>query len=100
MVSRTPCVDQGFADMDEFHVTVNNVLIQYLEHIDAGSIMGNLNDLLPKFGDEQIRDSYWKTGILEPEPPRFIANRLLTVLMIPPEHRERIQPVLMEIQKV
>ena len=100
MVSRAHCSDSGFADMDEFLVAVNNVLMQYLEHIDAGSIMGNMNDLLPVFADEKHRDSYWKTGHLNLSSGRFIKNQPLTMLMVPPEHRERIQTVLRDIEKV
>lgn len=100
MGSRSHCGNNGYADMDEFHLTVNNVLMQYLEHIDAGSIMGNLNDLLPRFADEQNRDVYWKTGRLAGDPSLFIENRPLTILMIPPEHRGRMTPLLQDIQKV
>lgn len=100
MVSRSHCENSGYADMDDFHVTLNNVLMQYLEHIDAGSLMGNLNDLLPLFADEHIRDTYWKTGCLEGDSNRLIENQPLTVLMAPPEHRERIMPILQDIQKV
>lgn len=94
MTSRQHCGQSGFADMDEFLVTVNNVFMQYLEHLDQQSVTANLSDLLPALDSETPED------ILNLQNPMALKNQPLTVLMVPPEHRERIRPIIAELQTI
>lgn len=100
MVSQTPCGSYGEADMDDYLFTLNNVFMQILEHMDQGGAFSNLLDLLPHLADEKNLDHYLKQGVHPDLPPSFLANQPLGILMVPPEHRERIRPVLEALQEL
>jgi len=82
MVSRTDCAATGEAHMPDYVLTVNNALIQYIEALDETGVQGNLIDVL------MCSLSPRRPG------PRVIRNHPLSVLMVPPEHRQRIRPLL------
>lgn len=98
MVSSENCAMSGMADMDEFLVTVNNVFMQYLEHIDQGSTSANISDMLLALEDPKVRDAYRMSGTLDNEGSSgFLKNQEITILMVPPEYRERINDILSEL---
>jgi len=99
MVSARNCGQTGFADMDPFILTVNDVFLQHLEHIDAQGFTGNFADVMQFFNSEENRKNY-VTGQLGPAPQGLVANQPVFVLMIPPEHRERIQPLMAQIRSI
>ncbi len=99
MVSASNCGQTGFADMDPFVLTVNNVFLQYLEHIDAQGYTGNLADVMQFLDSDENRQNY-AVGRLGTAPAGLVANQPVFVLMIPPEHRERIQTLLMRIRSI
>lgn len=92
-VSTVRCGSAGHAEVPPFVVTVNNVFLQYIEHIDAGGGTGNLTDLLTCFESERVRTAY-REGTLRPLPEPLVVNRPVPALMIPPRHRARIRPIL------
>ena len=98
MVSSENCGPTGEAVMDEFLVTLNNVLMQYLEHMDHENTSANMNDMLMCLAGDNNLEHYRKTGRLESPPGSFLPNLKLTMLMVPPEYRERIMPVLSSLQ--
>ncbi len=87
MVSRQKCESSGFADMDEFIISLNNVFMQYIEHIDIGGNYGNLSDLLITLGAEGCCDT-------------LLTNTNVEMLMVPPEHQERIKAVITVLQRI
>jgi hypothetical protein len=97
MVSSAHCGISGFADMDEFLVTVNNVFMQYLEHMDQGGMTANMTDMILAFSEEGVMERYRETGELEDAPAFFLRNRPVSILMIPPEHRKKMEPILAEL---
>lgn len=99
MVSAKNCGETGFADMDPFILTVNDVFLQHLEHIDAQGYTGNFADVMQFMESDENRQNY-AAGQLGATPDGLVANQPVFVLMIPPEHRERIQPVLMQIRSI
>jgi hypothetical protein len=99
MVSARNCGQTGFADMDPFILTVNDVFLQHLEHIDAQGYTGNFADVMQFLGAEDNRKNYI-AGRLGTPPAGLVANQPVFVLMIPPEHRERIQPLLKQIRSI
>ncbi len=99
MSSRRVCGETGFADTDDFTLTVNNVMLQYLEHVDADGFSGNLIDMMLYFSSESGRTAY-EAGQTGTPGPWAIPNLPLQVLMVPPEHRERIGPILSAIQNI
>ncbi len=99
MVSAQNCGKTGFADMDPFILTVNDVFMQHIEHIDAKGYTGNFVDVLSFLESEENRNAYID-GRLPAPPAGLVANQPVFVLMIPPEHRERIQPLLKKIRGI
>lgn len=90
MMSKSRCADSGVAEMDEYAVTLNNVFMQYIEHIDIGGCFGNLSDILLFTGN----------GEKETEEGRFIENQGVEMLMVPPEHQGKIRAVIQELQQI
>jgi Fe-S-cluster containining protein len=81
MVSQSDCGKTGEANMPDFALTVNNVFLQYIEALDEAGVQGNLIDVLLFAASP------------EADPP-VIRNHPLSVLMVPPEHRHRIRPLM------
>jgi Fe-S-cluster containining protein len=99
MVSKQNCKETGYADMDPLVLTVNNVYLQYIEHIDANGFTGNLADILSFLAVKASRCEYGKDNLKSP-PDRLIGNRPIKVLMIPPEHRLQLKPVLSRLNSI
>lgn len=99
MMSARNCGETGIADMDPLILTVNDVFLQHLEHIDAQGYTGNFVDVMNFLASAENRAGYTDSR-LGPAPPGLVANQPLFVLMIPPEHRQRIQPLLAQIRSI
>ncbi len=89
MISEHDCRGHGHAQVRPFWLTVNDVFLQYIEHIDAGGYFGNLTDIL----------LYLEPGEAGPESraaheKRLLVNRPVRALMVPPKHRQRIYPIV------
>ena len=95
-VSKHSCSGKGYADVDGFILTVNNVFMQYIEHIDSQGCSGNFIDVLLYFESSEARRNY-SEGLLNCAKNNLISNRSIPALMIPPEHRFKIQPILQAI---
>ena len=98
-VSRKNCAETGYADIDDFTASVNTVFMQTIEHLDADGCTGNLIDVLQIMAHEQNRQAY-ADGRLSCEPNGLIVNWELKVLMIPPEHRSNMEPILQELRQI
>jgi Fe-S-cluster containining protein len=98
-VSRKNCAERGYADIDEFTASVNTVFLQTIEHLDADGCSGNLIDVLQVMASEDNRRAYAKDQ-LKCETNGLIVNWSLKVLMIPPEHRTRMEPILQELRNI
>lgn len=92
-ISKHDCSEKGYADVDAFVVTVNTIFLQYIEHIDAQGFSGNLTDILVFMETEKNRHAYKTDRLINPEAG-FIANQPTNVLMVPPEHRIKVKPIL------
>ena len=93
MVSSRNCRITGYATMDPFILSVNNVLMQFVEHVDQGGLTGNLTDVLLYLSEKENRRSY-ETGAVTTGENGLLANHSLAVLMVPPEYRRPMAPVL------
>jgi Fe-S-cluster containining protein len=98
-ISRKNCSETGFADIDEFTASVNTVFLQTIEHLDADGCSGNLIDVLQVMASEDNRRAYEKDR-LKCETNGLIVNWSLKVLMIPPEHRTKMEPILQELRQI
>ncbi len=99
MVSAVDCGKTGAAETAPFIITVNNVFLQYIEHLDAPGLSGNLTDLLLFLEDPKQQEVYGSEGFsgFDPEAAEaagLIRNHPVPALMIPPKHRARIKPIL------
>jgi len=91
MTSFRKCSETGAADMDDFTLTVNHVILQTIEHIDKNGYFGNMSDVLAQTLTKEAAG---------PHPPSLIQNFPLSTLLIPPEHREKIQPILAALRVI
>jgi Fe-S-cluster containining protein len=98
-ISRTPCPESGAADVDDFLLAVNTVFLQTLEHLDADGCSGNLLDVLDVLSRDETCAAY-AVGGLHCTGNGLIANAPLSVLMVPPEHRARLEPILQKLRGV
>ena len=99
MMSRTNCADTGYADIDEFTLTVANLFNQVIEHLDQDGMTGNLIDVLTFLDDDKNLMAY-QSEPMDIKAKGLIPNIPIPVLMIPPEHRKRIEPLLDPLKKV
>ena len=79
--------------MDEVVLTVNNLFLQYIEHIDVPGMTGNMLDILSFLESEDNQRAYI-SGDIPQKIELLIPNAPIPVVMIPPRHRERIEPIL------
>ena len=98
-VSKQSCGEKGYADVDSFVITVNNLFLQTIEHIDSLGFFGNLTDVLLFMESEKNRQCY-RLNTLKDTNAGLISNLPIKVLLIPPEHRLKIKPILKAIQSI
>ena len=98
-VSRIPCGDSGVADMDDFVLSVNTVFLQTIEHLDKDGCSGNLIDVLLRLLSVENRLAY-RNDDLRCQSNGLIPNHGLTALMVPPEQKERLQPILAALNRL
>ena len=98
MVSRQVCATKGYADVDDWVLTVNTVFLQTIEHIDRPGCFGNMQDVLQALGRDAWRAAY-RDGRPSTEASRLIPNQPAPMLMVPPEHQAKMKPILAEIQQ-
>jgi len=99
LVSRHDCSKEGYAEIDDFVLSVNTLFLQTIEHLDAGGCTGNLLDMLGVMALKKNRQMYAE-GKLKCLSAGLIANQPLKVLMIPPEHRTKMAPILNSLREV
>ena len=78
---------------------MNTVFLQTIEHVDAGGCSGNLVDVLLALSVEKNREDYGNRA-LHCSANKLIPNQPLEVLMIPPEHRSKIEPILEKLRQI
>ena len=98
-VSKKDCWKQGYAEVDPFVLSVNNLFLQVIEHVDSQGFSGNLIDVLKFMASKNNRHNYKKNTMDHPDAG-LIPNLKITVLMIPPEHRVEITPILKALQNI
>ncbi len=98
-ISRKNCAEMGFADIAEFTASVNTVFLQTIEHLDADGCSGNLIDMLQVMASGDNRQAYAEDR-LKCEAGGLIVNWSLKVLMIPPEHRTGMEPILQDLRNI
>jgi hypothetical protein len=95
-ISEKKCSSTGYAEVDPFVITVNTVYLQVIEHIDATGFSGNFADVMLLMAQKENRDRYRK-NTLKHLGADFVSNLPMEVLMVPPEHRSKVKPILNEL---
>ncbi len=99
MVSRKTCASVGYADVPSWLISVNNVILQYIEHIDATGFSGNFTDVMLFLNAPENYDNYSKDRHIAC-PSHLVSNQPVYILMVPPEDRPRIEPLLNAIRSI
>lgn len=99
MCSTEECTAHGEAVMPPLVLSVNNVMLQYVEALDRPGGTGNLADVLSFLSSEQ-KPGTGADRVVSPISPPLLANRPFPALMIPPEHRQAMAPLLKAIGQV
>jgi len=92
-VSTHDCGKSGYAEVDSSVITLNTVFMQFIEHIDFMGCSGNFSDILLLMISKENQDKY-KTNTLNCPGADIISNLKIKVLMVPPEHRVKVKPVM------
>lgn len=94
MHSEEKCEEGGFSVLQEYVVTLNNVFLQYIEHLDKNGFVSNLADACLWMSDRGNMLSYSEGLLPDNLPGDFVGCVPMPFLMVPPEHQEKIRPVL------
>lgn len=94
--STQPCEKEACAVVDPFLITVNTVFLQFIEHMDTEGFFGNLNDVLAFLTSTDQHGSP-KAPICRQGLSR---NKTIPGLLIPPEHKDRMEPILMDLKRI
>jgi hypothetical protein len=97
MVSKQRCAETGVAEIDDFTITVNDVFLQYIEHIDQNGSSGNLSDVLAHVIHNETADTGSQIALRQ---TTLVTNSPLHALLIPPEHRKNIEPILAALRAI
>jgi Fe-S-cluster containining protein len=95
-MSTLDCRKAGYAEVDPFVMTLNTLFMQFVEQIDFMGFSGNFADVLLLMASNENRDNYKKNTLKHPGTD-FVSNLKIKVLMVPPEHRKKVKPVLDEL---
>jgi len=98
-ISKQNCAESGSATVDDFVLTLNNIFLQVIEHVDAGGFSGNLADVLSFLENAENRENLLSSKMINPSSV-LIKNHPLKILMIPPEHRGKAQPIMDALNKL
>jgi Fe-S-cluster containining protein len=93
MLSSVTCGLTAEACMPSLVLTINNIVMQFIEALDQPGASGNLIDLLHFLTDPAPCRAY-ENRLAHPWPQPLLPNQSMPVLMIPPEHRSAVQPLL------
>jgi hypothetical protein len=92
-ISKHDCSKAGYAKVDPFVMTVNTLFLQFVEHIDSMGFSGNFADVLLLMSSNENHGNY-KMNTLNHPGPDLVPNLKIKVLMVPPEHRIKVKPVI------
>ncbi len=92
-ISEVPCRENGYSQIPPIILTINNLFLQFIEHVDQNGFFGNMSDVLPLFLSDNLTDNA-RNRINKIDDTNLLSNEKIAVLMIPHEHREKIRPIL------
>lgn len=99
MCSLENCTQSGEAQMPPLVLSANNVMMQFIEALDRPGGSGNIADVLQFLTLKENRQAY-TNGTLSVFSDPLKPNLAFEVLMIPPEHRQDMEPLVKALQQV
>ncbi len=99
LVSNRRCDSLGYADMPPIVLTINNLFSQIVEHLDSGGLYGNLTDVILGLKSIGGKADCASAGDAK-KTIKLIPNRLMPAMMIPPEDRAAIGPILKQLSDI
>ncbi len=99
LISDTHCSQNGYARVSPIVLTIHNVFMQTIEHLDQQGFSGNLSDMLILF----LSDDPTQTDqILNPinKDNCFVPNEKVPMLMVPPEHQKKLNHLIKDLLDV
>ena len=98
MCSLENCKTSGEAQMPPLVLSANNVMMQYIEALDRPGASGNMADVLQFLTQKENYHAYVNGTPLK-FPGSLKPNLAFQVLMVPPEHRRQIEPLVQNLQQ-
>ncbi|MFZ7126122.1 MAG: YkgJ family cysteine cluster protein [Desulfobacterales bacterium] len=97
--SASDCRLRGIAEVPPLLLSANTIFFQTLEHIDRPGLSGNLTDVLLYLaaGDNHAR---YRSGSPADAVEGLLPNRPMAALMVPPEHRDALAPLLEAMRSI
>lgn len=92
-MSKHDCSKAGYAEVDPFAMTLNTLFMQFIEHIDFTGFSGNFADVLLLMASKENQGKY-KMNTLNHPSADLVSNLKIEILMVPPEHRVKVKPVV------
>lgn len=99
LVSTLDCRTNGYARIDPYVLTLNHLFLQYIEHMDPDGFSGNLTDMLGLLLPDKKGAVDFNGADLSADG-RFVKNEPVRMLMVPPEHRKKVRPVLEQLNAI
>ncbi len=93
LLSQVHCRGKGYAQIPPFVLTINTLFLQTIEHLDQKGFTGNLSDMLALFLSDSAFAGFTDRFRIA-DDARFILNEKISILMVPPEHLEKVRPLL------
>jgi len=99
LISEINCKKNKTAQIPPIALTINNVFLQVIEHLDKNGIFGNLTDVLGL--SLQKESNQWESEILLPAiNDQPLLNETITKWMIPPEHLDKAKRTFEKLKKI
>ncbi len=96
LLSTVSCEKLGYARVSPLVLTIQNLFMQAIEHLDSNGSSGNLSDMLAfvlsDMGIKEALDLNLKLG-----ESQLQQNEKISVLMVPPEHKGKVKEVVVKL---
>ena len=98
LLSTRDCDATGYAEIDDYTITVNYLFSQFIEHLDQDGSTGNLTDML--LAADAENGKYPPDFKALPAGCHLIQNRPIPLLLIPPAHQKDIAALVDELHVI
>lgn len=100
LVSSHDCSTKGYAAVKPVVLAINQVFMQFIEHLDRHGISGNFSDMIALFLSGSLPEDLRVPAESGAEGSGFVPNEKIPVLMVEPAHRGSLQPVVEQLSSL